>query len=147
MHPVEEMRKIASRTNTKALLSQINVTSLVDVMLVLLIIFMVTAPMMQEGIDVNLPKVRAGAITSDEEPLIISINKKGHLFIEKKKVTVKELGKKLNTILKRRKEKMVLLMADAEVPYGHVIKAMAEIRNAGVDKVGMVTEPLDAKMK
>ncbi len=141
------MRKIASRTNTKALLSQINVTSLVDVMLVLLIIFMVTAPMMQEGIDVNLPKVRAGAITSDEEPLIISINKKGHLFIEKKKVTVKELGKKLSTILKRRKEKMVLLMADAEVPYGHVIKAMAEIRNAGVDKVGMVTEPLDAKMK
>jgi biopolymer transport protein TolR len=141
------MRKTASRTKTKALLSQINVTSLVDVMLVLLIIFMVTAPMMQEGIDVNLPKVRAGAITSDEEPLIISINKKGHLFIEKKKVTLKELGKKLSTILKRRKEKMVLLMADAEVPYGHVIKAMAEIRNAGVDKVGMVTEPLDAKMK
>jgi biopolymer transport protein TolR len=141
------MRKTAPRTKTKKLLSQINVTSLVDVMLVLLIIFMVTAPMMQGGIDVNLPKVKAGAITSGEEPLIISINKKGHLFLEKKKIAVKELSKKLSAILKRKKGKMVLLMADAEVPYGYVMKAMSEIRNAGIDKVGMVTEPLDEEMK
>ncbi|MFQ5586792.1 MAG: protein TolR [Thermodesulfobacteriota bacterium] len=137
------MRGIVYRTKPKSVLSQINVTPLVDVMLVLLIIFMVTAPMMQEGIDVNLPKVTAGGVTAGDEPLVVTIDRKGNLFLERRKMTPGQFGKKLTAIQKRKKETMVLLRADAKVPYGYVVKAMAEIRKAGIQKVGMVTEPLE----
>lgn len=137
------MRRIVYRSTPKSVLSQINVTPFVDVMLVLLIIFMVTAPMMQEGIDVNLPKVTAGSVTASDEPLVVTIDRKGQIYLEKRKVTPGQLGKKLTAIMKRKTERMVLLKADAKVPYGHVVKAMAEIRRAGIQKVGMVTEPLE----
>jgi len=137
------VRKIVYRAAPKSVLSQINVTPLVDVMLVLLIIFMVTAPMMQEGIDVNLPKVTAGSVTASDEPLVVTIDRKGRIFLEKRKIADDQLGKKLTAIMKRKKERMVLLKADDRVPYGHVVKVMAEIRRAGIEKVGMVTEPLE----
>ncbi len=125
----------------RRLMSQINVTPLVDVMLVLLIIFMVTAPMMEEGIDVNLPKVEASGLKTDEEPVVVTLNKEGRLYINDAEVKQKELGRKLKAIFKRRAEKMVLLRADSSVPYGAVVGAMAEIRRAGILKIGMVTEP------
>ncbi len=125
----------------RRLMSQINVTPLVDVMLVLLIIFMVTAPMMEEGIDVNLPQVEASGLKTQEEPVVITLNKEGKLFINDAEVKRTELKKRLAAIFKRRAEKMVLLRADASVPYGAVVGAMAEIRRAGVVKIGMVTEP------
>ncbi|MBI5286686.1 MAG: protein TolR [Deltaproteobacteria bacterium] len=133
------MNHNAGRNRT--LLSQINVTPLVDVMLVLLIIFMVTAPMLQEGIDVNLPKVKAAGITAGEEPLVITIDKGGRVYIQKTGLTISELKDKLEVIYRRRKERVVLLKADKDVPYGLVMQVMAEIRKAGIERVGMITEP------
>lgn len=124
----------------KNLMSQINVTPFVDVMLVLLIIFMVTAPMMQEGIDVNLPKVEAAAISSNEEPLIITIDRNKRIFINKRAFKQAELKEKLAAIRKANKDKMVLINADESVPYGVIMGTMAEIRKAGIEKVGMMTE-------
>lgn len=131
----------------RRIISNINVTPLVDVMLVLLVIFMVTAPMMEAGIDVNLPKADAGALKAVEDPIIITINKEGKIFINKKVVTNSELKKKLKAIYKRRKDSTIYLKADASVAYGVVAKTMAEIRSSGLEKIAMVTEPDGAKNK
>ena len=130
---------------SKRLMSQINVTPLVDVILVLLIIFMVTAPMMQSGIEIKLPEVDATAIKTSEEPVVISIDAKGTIYINKTKVKLKDLGKKLKAIFKRRSDDAVILKADTTVQYGRVAETMAEIRNSGIQKVGMVTEPVTKK--
>ena len=127
----------------KKLMSEINVTPLVDVMLVLLIIFMVTAPMMMEGVDVNLPQTKTKSIKTQEDPLILSVTKNGDVFLENHTVKLEELGQKIETVFKYRKEKEVLLRADKDIPYGFVVKVMAEVKRAGIAKLGMVTEPLD----
>ncbi|MEE9613390.1 MAG: protein TolR [Thermodesulfobacteriota bacterium] len=125
----------------RRVLSQINVTPLVDVMLVLLIIFMVTAPMMQEGIEVNLPKVEAAGLPIPEEPLVVTVDKKGNTYLNSAKLKKGTLRKKLEAIYKKRKDKTILLKADRAVPYGFVVAAMSEIRKAGVYNIGMATEP------
>jgi len=129
--------------NGKKLMSEINVTPLVDVMLVLLIIFMVTAPMMMEGVEVNLPQTKTKSMKTQEDPLILSVTKNGDIFLENHTVKLEDLGKKIETIFKYRKEKEVLLRADKDIPYGLVVKVMAEVKRAGIAKLGMVTEPLD----
>jgi biopolymer transport protein TolR len=127
--------------SSKKLMSDINVTPLVDVMLVLLIIFMVAAPMMVQGIDVNLPRTRAKALPGEEERLVITINRKGEILLDEYRVGVEELPAKLKRILENRTFKEVLLRADEAVPYGTVMKVMGEVKGAGVEKLGMVTEP------
>ena len=122
-------------------MSDINVTPLVDVMLVLLIIFMVTAPMMMQGVEVNLPKTTTKSIKSPEDPLILTVTKKGELFIEKQSLTLETIEPKLKSILKYRRDKQVLLKADKDIPYGFVIQVVSRVKRAGIDKLGMITEP------
>ena len=123
-------------------LSDINVTPLVDVMLVLLIIFMVTAPMMMHGVKVNLPKTESKSIKTKEDPLLLTITKQRLIFIENYKVELKALKKKLKKIFANRAEKEILLQGDKDVPYGFVIEVMSQVKEAGITKVGMITEPL-----
>jgi biopolymer transport protein TolR len=121
-------------------LSQINVTPFVDVMLVLLVIFMVTAPMMDKGLDVNLPEVKnAPAMTVKENTLHVSISAAGQISIDTAQVeSVEKLRAVLTQSAAGKKERQVLLEADRKVPYGQVAAVMAAIRAAGIEKVGMV---------
>jgi biopolymer transport protein TolR len=127
--------------SSRRLMADINVTPFVDVMLVLLVIFMVTAPMMVQGINVNLPEVTAKPLPSEQEHLMISIDAEGKVFINDFQVGVDALGEKLSSILQRRINREVYLKADRSVPYGEVVQVMAAIKAAGVDKLGMVTLP------
>ena len=138
--------EIGSRDNSdRGTMSQINVTPLVDVMLVLLVIFMVTAPMMQQGVQVNLPKAETKALPSQEETVVVSIEKSGRLFINSSEVTNSDLRSKLMTMFANRSKKEVFLKADRDVPYGDVIRTMAEIKSAGIERLGMLTEPAQQK--
>ena len=122
-------------------MAEINVTPLVDVILVLLIIFMVTAPMLQMGIDVNLPRVKAKSVDVAEEKIVLTINGAKEIFLNKSRMPLTELGTKLEHIFASRIEREVYMRADRNVPYGFVVEVMAEVRKAGVDKLGMITEP------
>ncbi|MBI4634454.1 MAG: biopolymer transporter ExbD [Deltaproteobacteria bacterium] len=121
--------------------SDINVTPLVDVVLVLLIIFMVTAPMLQMGIDVNLPRVKSKSIDVTEEKLVLTVNSAREIFINRNKTSLTDLGVKLENIFANRIDREIFLRADRSVPYGFVVEVMSEVRKAGVDKLGMITEP------
>jgi biopolymer transport protein TolR len=122
-------------------IAQINVTPLVDVMLVLLVIFMVTAPIIQQGVQVNLPQAKAGAIPGTEELLVVTIAKSGKVYLNDNPMTLAELGNKLRAIRKLQADKQVYLRADQDVRYGLVMKAVAEIKQAGIERLGMVTRP------
>jgi biopolymer transport protein TolR len=117
-------------------LSEINVTPFVDVMLVLLIIFMVTAPLLQQGIDVDLPQAK-GKEMSPAERTIITIKKDGKIYLDKDKVTMKALS----ATLSKNRNREVFLKADKDVPYGMVVTVMGELREIGIERLGMVTEP------
>ena len=136
---------MALNQNNGSLMSDINVTPFVDVMLVLLIIFMVTAPMMVQGVGVSLPETRQSQQLSPEEaPLVITVNEKGSILINDYKVGVDALGEKLEKIFENRSSREVFLKADQNVAYGKVVQVMSEIRGAGVEKLGVVTEPAPA---
>jgi biopolymer transport protein TolR len=128
--------------NTDRLMSDINVTPFVDVMLVLLIVFMVAAPMMIEGVDVSLPQATSQPLTTEQEQLIVSLNQNGDIFLNDYQVQLTELKEKLGLIIKGQSDREVYLRADKEIPYGVVVRVMSEIKDAGVEKLGMVTEPL-----
>jgi len=134
--------EIGSRGNDdRGTMSQINVTPLVDVMLVLLVIFMVTAPMMQQGVQVNLPKAETKALSAPQESVVVSIERSGKIFINAGEIPSAELRTRLSDMFATRSKKEVFLKADKDVPYGDVVKAMAEIKGAGIERLGMVTEP------
>ena len=122
-------------------LSEINVTPFVDVMLVLLVIFMVTAPMMQSGVEVDLPETKTQPMRMRDEPLILSVKKDGSVFVGRTEVPLEELAVKLKAIFEGRDTKELFLRADKEAAYGKVAQAMAAAREAGASKLGMVTEP------
>ena len=130
---------------SKRLMSDINVTPLVDVMLVLLIIFMVTAPMMTQGVDVDLPETTAKPLRQKEEPLIVAINKKGEIFFNKIRLDQTLLKQQLSAIAKTDQDKPIFLKADKQVPYGLVVSVMADIKESGFDKLGMITQPADKR--
>jgi biopolymer transport protein TolR len=128
-------------------MSDINVTPFVDVMLVLLVIFMVTAPMMMQGVDVALPETTSKPLIAQKDNLIITIDQKNQIFINNYKITLDFLQEKLKKILEGRTDREVYLRADKEIPYGIVVRVMAEVKAAGIDKLGMVTEPMPQKKK
>jgi biopolymer transport protein TolR len=124
------------------MVSEINVTPFVDVMLVLLIIFMVTARMMTQGIDVNLPQTSAPAIPAEEERLMVTITGERKIFINEYAVELESLGSKLSVMHQNQNRRQgVFLRADEKIPYGFVVQVMGMIREAGIDQIGMVTEP------
>ena len=130
----------SSRDSTT--ISQINVTPLVDVMLVLLVIFMVTAPIIQQGVQVNLPQAKAAAIPSTEQLLVVSIAKNGKIYLNDNVMTLDELGSKIRAIRANEADKQVYVRADQDVRYGLVMKTIAELKQAGIERVGMVTRPM-----
>lgn len=122
----------------RGVLSEINVTPLVDVMLVLLIIFMVTAPLLQQGIDVNLPEAK-GKDLPPEERITIVIKKDGTIYMNDVPMSLSEIRQKLDAISKLNPN--IFLRADKDVPYGLVVEVMGDIKEAGIEKLGMITEP------
>jgi len=128
-------------SNNDQLMSDINVTPFVDVMLVLLIIFMVTAPMMVQGVDVDLPKATSKALKGSEDRLIISVDEESRVYINEQVVSVEFLTKKLSAILENFDKKNVYLRADKKVSYGIVVNVISKIKKAGVDSLGMITLP------
>ena len=135
-------------------LAEINIVPMVDIMLVLLIIFMVTAPMMKEGIDINLPEVSAGNIEGKSDDLILNIDQDGRIYIGEDTasaysiVTIEDKLKEITATDDNTKpKKAVYLKADQGVKYGYVVAVMAACQHAGVEKIGMMTEPVDAKNK
>jgi biopolymer transport protein TolR len=125
-------------TRERDVLSEINVTPFVDVMLVLLVIFMVTAPLLQQGIDVNLPKAK-GKDLPPEERITLVIKRDGVIYLNDNPVSLPEMRKKLASISKLNPN--VFLKADKDVPYGFVVEVMGDIKEAGIEKLGMITEP------
>ena len=124
-------------------LSEINVTPLVDVMLVLLIIFMVTAPMMEQGIEIDLPQASAKTLESKEKQLILTVTRDKEIYLNKRRYELEGLRDKLKAFYSNRSDKEIYLRADSKVPYGFVIKTMAEIKGAGIEDLALITEPYE----
>lgn len=125
--------------NSKMAMSEINVTPFVDVMLVLLIIFMVTAPMMQQGIDVNLPKTSSGGVSLNEDPFILTVDINGKVKIADVQVPMDNLKAKLKAIFANKKNKQIYIQADKKVDYGIVAEVMGEARAAGIYNLSLIT--------
>lgn len=125
-------------------MSEINVTPMVDVMLVLLVIFMVTAPLIQQGVKVKLPDARATPVEAKDKKLVITVDASKNVFIGEVQVPLDELEEKLKTNAKAQQDKEVYLHADRDLPYGTVVEVMAAAQRAGIDNVGMVTDPSGA---
>jgi biopolymer transport protein TolR len=122
-------------------ISDINVTPLVDVMLVLLVIFMVTAPILQQGVAIDLPKVAAAPLGGDEEQLVVNVDKSGKVFLNDTVIDLPGLTAKLAAIRAARPDRQVYVRADQAVSYGQVMTTMAAVRESGLTKIGLVTEP------
>jgi biopolymer transport protein TolR len=122
-------------------ISDINVTPLVDVMLVLLVIFMVTAPILQQGVAVNLPEASGESLPADEQQLVVSIDPEGQVFLNDERYTVDRLRAELASLAAVDPKRRLYVRADAGVPYGQVIETLGAVREAGLSRVGLVTEP------
>ncbi len=135
-----EIRKTKKR---RQIASEINVTPLVDVMLVLLIIFMVCSPMLVAGVQVDLPKTKAASLSGQDEPIAISIDKFGNVYIQESKVKLQDLSVKLGAVLKEKKETRIFVRGDRKIDYGKVMEVFGAIKTAGYKNVALVTEGLD----
>ncbi len=124
-------------------ISQINITPLVDVMLVLLVIFMVTAPILQQGVAVDLPQVSAGPVDAQDTSVVVTVGKDGKLHLDNRAMKLTELSPALAEKLQKQPNQAVYLRADKGVPYGKVVEVMAVLQKVGVKKLGMMTAPIE----
>ncbi len=139
---ISRLRFSVSRNLKLKPLSEINVTPFVDVMLVLLIIFMVTAPLLTVGVQVDLPESNADTLQSDNEPLEVTINSKGNIFIQETEITLKELVPKLIAITDNRFDTKIYVRGDEIIDYGRVMKVLGELSGSGFSKVALITKPI-----
>jgi biopolymer transport protein TolR len=123
-------------------MSEINVTPMVDVMLVLLIIFMVTAPLIQQGVKVNLPQAKAAPVEASDKKLVLSVDARRRVFLGEAEVRLAEVEEKLKANAKAQADKEIYLHADRTLPYGVVVEVMAAVQRAGITNMGMITDPL-----
>ena len=131
---------------SRGVMAEINVTPMVDVMLVLLVIFMITAPLLSAGVAVDLPKAKAKAISQqDNKPLGITLSTKGEIYLGDSRVTPEKLGSLLQAIAAETTERRVYIKADQKLDYGKVMLVMAAVNNAGFTKIALVTDPTGAK--
>ncbi|HSG30760.1 MAG TPA: protein TolR [Thermodesulfobacteriota bacterium] len=139
----------SNNKNNDRLLSEINVTPFVDVMLVLLVIFMVTAPILYQGVDVNLPKTSSEPIPQkSQKNIIVTVDKEGKIFIEKEQITLRELRVRAKNISRQsgnKEKEEIFLRADELASYGVVMRVMSEIKNGGLEKVNLITDPYEEK--
>lgn len=126
--------------HTRRQMSEINVTPMVDVMLVLLIIFMVTAPMLTAGVQVDLPESSAAPLSGQDEPLIVSVTADGSTYLQETKIPLKDLITKLRAVTKEKKDTRIFVRGDRKVDYGKVMEVMGALQASGFDKVALVTE-------
>lgn len=135
--------RISGKRGRSRLMSDINITPMVDVMLVLLIIFMVTSPMLVAGVEVDLPETKSSPISGDDKPIVVSVNKDGDLFILETKIDSAALKLKLENIVQETKDKKntrIFVRGDKNVAYGKIVETMAEIKNAGFTKVALISD-------
>ena len=132
---------VTGPSSRRAALAEINVTPLVDVMLVLLIIFMITAPMLQHQVDVNLPEATNEARTPSEEQFVLTVTKEGSVFLNDTAYTLEGLRPQLQVLSQAQPGQEMFLRADAEVPYGTVVQVMDAVKKAGILRLGMITQP------
>ncbi len=135
------MGQIKGSGGSRMVLSEINVTPLVDVMLVLLIMFMVTAPLLQQGLEVDVPQTKGAGMDLKQDPLRIIIGKDKSIKIAKSSIKMTNLRGKLKSILSERKDKQVFIEADQSVDYGFVAQIMTEVKQAGATGLGLITQP------
>jgi biopolymer transport protein TolR len=130
------------RKRRKKLMSDINVVPYIDVMLVLLVIFMITAPLLSQGVKVDLPKAAARVVdTQDRETLVVTVTSEGKYYLDDRSISPEELGKKVAAILRLRPQTPVLIRGDRQANYGEVVKTMSLLQAAGAPSVGLLTEP------
>ncbi len=135
------MAMSSGNRNGRTVLSEINVTPLVDVMLVLLIIFMITAPMMQQGLEVDLPETANSGVSTNDEPFILVIKSDKRILAGTAELSLDTLKDKIKAIFETRKNKQLYIQADKKVDYGVVAEAMGELKAAGIHSIGLITIP------
>lgn len=135
--------RIRNSNNKLSSLSEINITPLVDVMLVILIIFMITAPLLQQGLPVNLPQANSSSLKRTKQDIIVTVQENGKIFLgnDKKDLTFEELSANLNKVYSNKQRKDLFIKADSNLKYGTVVKVMSIAKNAGVARIGMLTQP------
>ena len=132
----------AYRFRRKKLMSEINVVPYIDVMLVLLVIFMITTPLLTQGVKVDLPQAASRPVeVQDRETLVVTVDREGRYFLDDKRIGADELGKKVTAILKLRPQTPVMVRGDRRANYGEVVKVMTLLQGAGAESVGLLTEP------
>ena len=133
---------LVEKRSSRRLMNQINVVPYIDVMLVLLVIFMITAPLLSQGVKVDLPKAAAQPVDSqDRETLVVTVDREGRYFLDDRRITSEELSRKIAAILRARPQTPVLIRGDRQSNYGEVVKAMTLLQSAGAPSVGLLTEP------